>query len=163
MFEAAEEIQLETNQAPESLALRKTESSCGSASRDASPHQNVSTQEKIIMSVTIYHNPKCSKSRQTLELLEQQGITPTVIEYLKTPPDAATLKEILARLKLTPRELMRKKETTYDECGIDNPALSEDDLIALMTQHPILIERPIVLANGKAALGRPPEQVLEIL
>lgn len=115
------------------------------------------------MSVTIYHNPKCSKSRQTLELLEQQGITPTVIEYLKTPPDAATLKEILARLKLTPRELMRKKETTYDECGIDNPALSEDDLIALMIQHPILIERPIVLANGKAALGRPPEQVLEIL
>jgi len=115
------------------------------------------------MPVTIYHNPKCSKSRQTLELLEKQGIAPTVIEYLKTPPDAATLKEILARLKLTPRELMRKKETAYGECGIDNPALSEDDLIALMIQHPILIERPIVLANGKAALGRPPEQVLEIL
>ena len=115
------------------------------------------------MSVTLYHNPKCSKSRQTLELLKQNGITPTIIEYLKTPPTAETIKEILVQLGLAPRELMRKKEAVYAECGLDDPSLSDGDLIDFMIQHPILIERPIVLANGKAALGRPPEQVLEIL
>lgn len=115
------------------------------------------------MSVTIFHNPKCSKSRQTLELLEKQGLTPTVIEYLKTPPTDKKLKEILAQLGFSPRDLMRKKEAQYTECELDNPALSQDDLIGFMIQHPILIERPIVLANGKAALGRPPEKVLEIL
>ncbi len=114
------------------------------------------------MSVTIYHNPKCSKSRQTLELLQQNGITPAIIEYLKTPPTAETLKEILAQLGLAPRDLMRKKEAVYAECGLDNPSLSDDHLIDFMIQNPILIERPIVLANGKAALGRPPEQVLDI-
>ncbi|MCH7501444.1 MAG: arsenate reductase (glutaredoxin) [Nitrospinae bacterium] len=115
------------------------------------------------MSIIIYHNPKCSKSRQTLELLKQNGITPTIIEYLKTPPTAETLNEILAQLGLAPRDLMRKKEAIYAECGLDNPSLSDDDLIDFMIQHPILIERPIVVANGKAALGRPPEQVLDIL
>jgi len=115
------------------------------------------------MSVTIYHNPKCSKSRQTLELLQQNGITPTIIEYLKTPPTAETLKEILSQLGLAPRDLMRKKEAIYAERGLDDPSLSNDDLIDFMIKHPILIERPIVLANGKAALGRPPEQVLDIL
>jgi arsenate reductase len=115
------------------------------------------------MPVIIYHNPKCSKSRQTLELLQQNGITPTVVEYLKTPPTAEALKTILGQLGMTPRELMRKKEDVYTECGLDNPSLSDDDLIDFMIAHPILIERPIVLANGKAALGRPPEQVLDIL
>ena len=115
------------------------------------------------MTITIYHNPKCSKSRQTLELLQQNGITPTIIEYIKTPPTAKTLKEILSQLGLAPRDLMRKKETIYSESKLDNPSLSDDALIDFMTQHPILIERPIVLANGKAALGRPPEQVLDIL
>jgi len=115
------------------------------------------------MSITIYHNPKCSKSRQTLELLQQNGITPAIIEYLKTPPTAETLKEILAQLGLAPRDLMRKKEAVYAENELDNPSLSDDDLIDFMIQNPILIERPIVLANGKAALGRPPEQVLDIL
>ncbi len=115
------------------------------------------------MSITIYHNPKCSKSRQTLELLKSNGITPTLIEYLKTPPTAETLKEILGQLGLAPRELMRKKEAIYAESKLDDPSLSDDDLIDFMTQHPILIERPIVVANGKAALGRPPEQVLDIL
>lgn len=115
------------------------------------------------MSVTIYHNPRCSKSRQTLELLEKKGIQPTIIEYLKTPPTAEKLKEILTQLGMAPRELMRKKETLYGECKLDNPTLSNDDLIGYMVEHPILIERPIVLANRKAALGRPPEQVLEIL
>ncbi len=115
------------------------------------------------MSVTIYHNPRCSKSRQTLELLEKTGVAPTIVEYLKTPPSADKLKEILAQLGMVPRDLMRRKEDIYAECDLDNPALSNDDLIGFMVKHPILIERPIVLANGKAALGRPPEKVLEIL
>ena len=115
------------------------------------------------MSVTIFHNPKCSKSRQTLELLEKHGITPTIIEYLKTPPTVKKLKEILTQLGFVSRDLMRKKEAIYSEYELDNPALSNDDLIGFMIKHPVLIERPIVLANGKAALGRPPEQVLEIL
>ena len=115
------------------------------------------------MPITIYHNPKCSKSRQTLELLKENGITPTVIEYLQTPPTAEALKSILAKLGMAPRDLMRKKEDIYAESELDNPSLSDDALIEFMIQHPILIERPIVLANGKAALGRPPEQVLDIL
>jgi arsenate reductase len=115
------------------------------------------------MSVVIFHNPRCSKSRQTLELLEKHGKTPTIIEYLKTPPAAQKIKEILTQLEFTPRDLMRKKEAIYAECKLDNPALSNEDLIDFMVKHPILIERPIVLANGKAALGRPPEQVLDIL
>ena len=115
------------------------------------------------MSVIIYHNPKCSKSRQTLALLEKHGVTPTLIEYLKTPPPAKKLKEILTQLGMVTRDLMRRKEAIYSECELNNPDLSEDDLIGFMIKHPILIERPIVLANGKAALGRPPEQVLEIL
>ncbi|TDJ50790.1 MAG: arsenate reductase (glutaredoxin) [Nitrospina sp.] len=115
------------------------------------------------MPTTIYHNPKCSKSRQTLELLQQNGITPTVIEYLITPPTAEKLKKILDLMGLAPRDLMRKKEAVYAECELDDPSLSDDTLIDFMIQHPILIERPIVLANGKAALGRPPEQVLDIL
>jgi arsenate reductase len=115
------------------------------------------------MPVTIYHNPKCSKSRQTLELLKENGVTPTIIEYLKTPPTAEKIKEILLQLGFAPRDLIRKKEAEYTEHELDNPSLSVDDLIDSMTKYPILIERPIVLANGKAAIGRPPEQVLEIL
>ena len=115
------------------------------------------------MSTTIYYNPKCSKSRQTLELLKENGITPAVIEYLKTPPTAETLKVILGQLGMAPRDLMRKKEDVYGELNLDDPSLSDDALIDAMTKHPILIERPIVLANGKAVLGRPPGQVLEIL
>jgi arsenate reductase len=120
-------------------------------------------RENQIVSVIIFHNPRCSKSRQTLELLEKQGITPTVIEYLKTPPTGNKLEEILTLLGLAPRDLMRRKEALYAECELDNPALSDEDLIGFMIKHPTLIERPIVLANGKAALGRPPEKVLEIL
>ena len=115
------------------------------------------------MSTTIYYNPKCSKSRQTLELLKENGITPAVIEYLKTPPTAETLKVILGQLGMATRDLMRKKEDIYTELKLDNPSLTEDALIDTMVKYPILIERPIVLASGKAALGRPPEQVLDIL
>ncbi len=115
------------------------------------------------MTVTVYHNPKCSKSRQTLDLLKQNGVEPDIVEYLKTPPTAATLKDILTKLNIKPRELMRKKETAYKENNLNDPALTDDALIQAMIDNPILIERPIVLANNKAALGRPPEQVLEIL
>jgi arsenate reductase len=115
------------------------------------------------MDVTIYHNPRCSKSRQTLQLLADKGVEPVVVEYLKTPPSVAELKAILKKLGLAPRELMRRKEAAYEERGLDDAALGEDALVAAMVAEPILIERPIVLAGDKAALGRPPENVLEIL
>ncbi|WP_172419105.1 arsenate reductase (glutaredoxin) [Candidatus Nitrosoglobus terrae] len=111
----------------------------------------------------IYHNPKCSKSRQALQLLFDQGITPKVIEYLKTPPTAEQLLEILQLLNKEPRDLMRQQEPEYQHNKLDNPELSQGQLIAGMHAHPILIERPIVLAKGKAIIGRPPEKVLEIL
>ena len=115
------------------------------------------------MSIEIYHNPRCSKSRQTLQLLHDQGVEPDVVEYLKTPPDKATLSRILKMLDLEPRQLMRTKEKEYKEQGLDNPDLSRDQLIDAMIATPKLIERPIVIKNGKAAIGRPPESVLEIL
>lgn len=115
------------------------------------------------MSVTIYHNPRCGKSRSTLQLLKDKGLEPVVVEYLKTTPNAEQLEAILDLLGLQPRELMRKGEDIYKEAGLDNPALDRKALIAAMVAHPILIERPIVLANGKAAIGRPPEKVLDIL
>ena len=113
--------------------------------------------------VTIYHNPRCSKSRQTLAMLEERGIEPNVVAYLETPPDPATLKQLLDGLGLAPRELMRRKEKVYAELDLGNDALSDDDLIAAMVANPILIERPIVVSGGRCALGRPPENVLEIL
>ncbi len=115
------------------------------------------------MSIRIYHNPRCSKSRQTLQLLQERGIEPEVVKYLETPPDEDELRRILVLLGLRPRELMRKREPEYKTCGADDPGLSDDELIALMVKHPKLIERPIVIHDDKAALGRPPEQVLEIL
>jgi len=115
------------------------------------------------MSVRIYHNPRCSKSRETLQLLEQQGETMSVIEYLKHPPSHAELQAILDTLGLKPRQLMRTKEAEYKDNGLDDPALSDSDLIEAMIRIPKLIERPIVVKDGKAAIGRPPEKVLEIL
>ena len=113
--------------------------------------------------ITIYHNPRCSKSRATLELLRENGYAPHIIEYLKTPPSEAELASILERLGMEPRDLMRKKEDEYKEENLAEPGLSRKDLIKAMHAHPRLIERPIVLSNGKAALGRPPESVLKIL
>ena len=115
------------------------------------------------MSVTIYHNPRCSKSRATLELLNDRGLELEVIDYLVSPPNTASLKEILAKLGLQARQLMRKGEARYKELNLDAPELTEDELIQAMVENPILIERPIVLASDKAALGRPPENVLSIL
>jgi len=115
------------------------------------------------MSITLYHNPRCSKSRQTLKLLEERGKNPTIIEYLNNPPTAEKLNEILSLLKMSPRDLMRKKEDEYKELGLANSELIDEDLIDCMVKNPILIERPIVVVDGKAVLGRPPEQVLNIL
>jgi len=115
------------------------------------------------MAVTIFHNPKCSKSRQTLALLEQRGISPVIVDYLKEPPSAEKLSEILDLLGLDPRQLMRRKEKEYGENNLADEALSRDQLIRAMVDFPRLIERPIVLAGGKAAIGRPPEDVLKIL
>lgn len=115
------------------------------------------------MSVSIYHNPRCSKSRQALELLREQGVEPEIIKYLETPPDHATLARILEQLNMEPRQLMRRKEKEYKENGLDDPDLTREQLIDAMIAHPRLIERPIVLKDGKAALGRPPELVLDIL
>jgi arsenate reductase len=114
-------------------------------------------------SITIYHNPKCSKSRETLALLTRKGIAPRVIEYLKTPPSAAELNRILELLDLEPRALMRTHEPEYRELGLDDEALTRAQLIDAMVKNPRLIERPIVLANGKAAIGRPPDNVTRIL
>lgn len=114
------------------------------------------------MAVTIYHNPRCSKSRQTLALLQERGIEPTVVAYLETPPSAEELTRLLGLLGMAPRELMRKKEAK--EAGLDDPALTDAQLIAGMAAHPAVIERPIVVVDdARARLGRPPEQVLEIL
>jgi arsenate reductase (glutaredoxin) len=115
------------------------------------------------MTVTIYHNPRCSKSRATLQLLEARGIKPKIVEYLSTPPSAAELKSILDKLGMKPRDLLRKSEPLYAKLGLQDRNLDDDELIASMLEHPILIERPIVVAGGKAAIGRPPERVLEIL
>jgi arsenate reductase len=115
------------------------------------------------MSVKIYHNPRCSKSRQTLQLLQEQGVEPEIFEYLKTPPTFDELDDVLQKLGMEPRELMRKKEAEYKETGMDNAELDRKALIQGMINSPKLIERPIVLANGKAAIGRPPEDVLAIL
>lgn len=115
------------------------------------------------MSITIYHNPRCSKSREALQLLKDRQLEPAVVEYLKTPPDAATLRQLLDMLGLRPRELMRRKEKLYKALGLDDPGLSDEALIAAMVANPVLIERPIVVTGGKAALGRPPQQVLDIL
>ena len=128
------------------------------------------------MTVTIYHNPRCSKSRQTLALLKERGIKPVIKEYLNDVPNKEELNNILAMLSMSPRDLMRKNESLYmqklagviteseyKENGLDNPSLSEDDLIQAMINAPKLIERPIVISKGKASIGRPPERVLDIL
>ena len=115
------------------------------------------------MSVTIYHNPRCSKSRQTLSLLQGKSINIKVIEYLKTPPDISQLKQVLKQLGYEPRQLMRKSEQIYKDLDLGNENKTAEDLVNAMVQNPILIERPIVLSGEKAAIGRPPESVLNIL
>ena len=115
------------------------------------------------MAIKIYHNPRCSKSRQTLQLLEDKGIEPDIVLYLENPPSKTALKKILKSLDMKARDLMRKKEAEYKENNLADENLKEDELIAAMVAHPKLIERPIVVNGEKAALGRPPENVLGIL
>lgn len=113
--------------------------------------------------ITIYHNPRCSKSRETLALLQAQGIDADVVEYLKDTPSPAELSAIIKKLGIRPRELLRSKEDEYKACGLDNMDLSDDEIIAAMCANPKLIERPIVVKGKQARIGRPPERVLEIL
>lgn len=114
--------------------------------------------------VKIYHNPRCSKSRDTLSLLKSNGIEPEVVLYLETPPDAQTIRQLLKMLDMgSARELMRQKEDLYKSLNLNDKTLSEERLIQAMVDNPKLIERPIVVANGKARIGRPPEDVLEIV
>lgn len=114
-------------------------------------------------SVTIYHNPRCSKSRQTLQLLEERGLSVNIIKYLETPPSTETISELLRLLKLSPRELMRSNEAEYKDNNLKAEDLSDEALIQAMHDFPKLIERPIVVANKQAKIGRPPEAVLDIL
>lgn len=111
----------------------------------------------------IYHNPRCSKSRQTLELLHSKNIQPKIIEYLKNPPTAKELDEILTKLKMEPQEILRTKEEVYTKLGLKNKNLSRAEWIEILVKNPVLIERPIVVSGSKAIIGRPPEKVLELL
>jgi arsenate reductase len=113
--------------------------------------------------VTLWHNPRCSNSRAALALIREAGIEPQIIEYLKTSPQPATLRELLARMDISARELLRSKEALYSELALDQPDLDEQTLIAAMAAHPQLINRPIVESPRGAALCRPPEKVLQLL
>jgi len=113
--------------------------------------------------LTLYHNPRCSKSRGALELLEARGLAPTIVRYLETPPDATTLEALLSKLGISARQLLRTGEDEYKALNLADAALTETQLIEAMVQHPKLIERPILIAGDKAVIGRPPEKVLEIL
>ena len=115
------------------------------------------------MSVTIYHNPACGTSRNTLAMIRQSGEEPEVIEYLKTPPDRETLRRLIAAMGISPRELLRRKGTPYDELGLDDPKWTDEDLIGFMLEHPILMNRPVVVAPKGTRLCRPSEAVLDIL
>ncbi|MCP1649367.1 arsenate reductase (glutaredoxin) [Pseudomonas nitroreducens] len=112
---------------------------------------------------SLFHNPRCSKSRGALELLEERGIQPDIVRYLETPPSAAELKALLGKLGIGARQLLRTGEDEYKELELANPALSDEQLIQAMASHPKLIERPILIVGDKAVIGRPPEKVLEIL
>jgi arsenate reductase len=112
---------------------------------------------------TIYHNPRCSKSRQTLQLLQEHGIDADVVPYLDNPPSKQQLQSLLTQLGLSARALLRKGENVYRDLGLADPALSDEKLLDAMAAHPILIERPIVVHAGRAVLGRPPENVLKLL
>lgn len=123
----------------------------------------IGAKQPQMTELTLYHNPRCSKSRQALELLEERGLQPTIVHYLETPPTASELRVLLASLGITPRQLLRSGEAEYSSLNLADPALSDAQLIAAMAAHPRLIERPILTAGDVAVIGRPPEKVLEIL
>ncbi|MFK4025457.1 arsenate reductase (glutaredoxin) [Stutzerimonas balearica] len=111
----------------------------------------------------LYHNPRCSKSRSALELLQARGMEPTIVRYLDTPPSEAELHALLAKLGFSARQLLRTGEEEYQSLGLADTALTDAQIIAAMARHPRLIERPILIAGDKAVIGRPPERVLELL
>lgn len=111
------------------------------------------------MSVTIYHNPNCSTSRKVLDAIRAKGIEPTIVLYLEKPPSKEKLKTLLKAMDMRPRDLLRKRGTPYDELGLDDPRVSDERILSLMVEHPILIERPIVVSKKGAALCRPPEKI----
>lgn len=113
------------------------------------------------MAIDYYHNPRCSTSRNGLAMLREKGIEPNIIEYLKTPPDKARLKELLEMMDMHPRDLLRKKEAAFKEAGLDDETIEDEKVIEAMVAHPILIERPIIVNGKKARLGRPAEKILE--
>jgi arsenate reductase len=115
------------------------------------------------MDIVIYHNPACGTSRNTLALIRHAGIEPHVVEYLKTPPSRALLRQLIERAGLTPRQLLREKGTPFQELALDRPELSDDDLLDAMLTHPILINRPLVVSPLGVALCRPSERVFELL
>jgi arsenate reductase (glutaredoxin) len=115
------------------------------------------------MSVVIYHNPSCGTSRTVLAALKEAGLEPRIIEYLKTPPDRKTLKDLLKRMGKRPREILRKRGTPYDELALDNPSLTDEQILDAIEKHPILIERPIVVVKDKVALCRPADVVKSLL
>jgi len=115
------------------------------------------------MSITVYHNPRCSKSRATLELLKSRGLEPEIVRYLETPPDAATLRELARKLGRRPHDFLRTGEAAWKQLGLQVDSVSDDELFGLMHQYPQLIERPIVVRGDRARIGRPPEAVLEIV
>ncbi|HMB40258.1 MAG TPA: arsenate reductase (glutaredoxin) [Wenzhouxiangellaceae bacterium] len=115
------------------------------------------------MKVTVYHNPRCSKSRATLELLQQRGLEPDVVKYLETPPDASELRQLARKLELQPKAFLRTGESAWKAFGLDPEAVNAAELLQLMSEYPILIERPIVVCGERARIGRPPEAVLEIV
>lgn len=115
------------------------------------------------MPITLYHNPRCSKSRASLALLREHDVEPEIVEYLKTPPDEAALKQLLKKLKMNAGEVIRKNESIYKELGLDRDSVTQDELIAAIASHPILLQRPIAVTGDRAALGRPPEKVLDLI
>lgn len=125
-------------------------------------HRNT-IKVRSMSDVIIYHNPRCSKSRQTLALLEKHNIQYDVVLYLESPPSEAQLASIIAKLGLVPRELLRKGEDAYKEQNLEDTSMADSDIVAAMVKSPILIQRPIVVSGERAKIGRPPEQVLEIL
>ena len=113
--------------------------------------------------MTLWHNARCSKSREALALLREHGIEPTIVDYLRTPPSAQELDRVLTLLGLEPRELIRDNEPAWKDAGLDDPTLDREALIAAMVEHPILIQRPIAIRGNRAVPGRPPERVLDLL
>ncbi len=117
------------------------------------------TEEKL----TIYHNPNCSKSRETLNILEQHGISPEIIEYLENPPDKHELKNIIGLMGISPSELLRTTEPVYQEVQLDRDSISDKEIVAAICKHPSLLQRPIVVMGNRTVIGRPPDRVLELI